>query len=674
MGSRLTGLRTALELRRLDAASPYKPETWQRHLHEAGLQGKYPDLPDGLRFGFSAGIPRIFQTFAPPNHSSITLHSTEFNDIIQTEFQKGRYFGPITRAEVESLIGPFQTSPLSIIPKPGRPGKFRIIQNLSSPHSPRDSITSINSAIDSNQYPCTWGTFSVICLLIRRLPPGSQAAVRDVKEAYRTVPIKPDQWPGLVVRLDEGDSFAIDTRDCFGLASGGGVYGRLGDAGTQIMRARGIGPISKWVDDHIFFRILRSHLEEYNLRRRKWAQDIAGNGGELHDGGRLWFKGAVMPDDQPEEFDEDASFTFCDLSQASERSQSDRLFTYCMADINALSDDLGIPWETEKDIPFSDVAPFIGFSWDLTNRTVSLPDSKKEKYLQAIQEWEAKPKHTLDETQKLYGKLLHACHVVPAGRAYLTNLEAFMGICHDRPFRPHYPPRRTPSDLSWWKERLTQPAVSRPIPGPLPIIDTDAYSDASSEIGIGITIRGRWRAWRLLPGWKEDGRDIGWAEAVGFWFLVLTLVPSAPRGTHIKVFGDNRGVVEGWWKGRSRNRSTNEVFKHVHALSEEEGVHFHTRYVPSKENPADGPSRGEHYQSSLLLPAIVIPSTIRQYVCDFDAPCTPAESHLIRQGKAPTPLPRVDRAYLQQGRAEINHTFEQHAKATFAHTQGWFDV
>lgn len=319
MGSRLTGLRTALELRRLDAASPYKPETWQRHLHEAGLQGKYPDLPDGLRFGFSAGIPRIFQTFAPPNHSSITLHSTEFNDIIQTEFQKGRYFGPITRAEVESLIGPFQTSPLSIIPKPGRPGKFRIIQNLSSPHSPRDSITSINSAIDSNQYPCTWGTFSVICLLIRRLPPGSQAAVRDVKEAYRTVPIKPDQWPGLVVRLDEGDSFAIDTRDCFGLASGGGVYGRLGDAGTQIMRARGIGPISKWVDDHIFFRILRSHLEEYNLRRRKWAQDIAGNGGELHDGGRLWFKGAVMPDDQPEEFDEDASFTFCDLSQASER-------------------------------------------------------------------------------------------------------------------------------------------------------------------------------------------------------------------------------------------------------------------------------------------------------------------------------------------------------------------
>lgn len=51
-----------------------------------------------------------------------------------------------------------------------------------------------------------------------------------------------------------------------------------------------------------------------------------------------------------------------------------------MADIDALSDVLGLPWETKKDIPFGDVAPFIGFSWDLANRTVSLPHSKKEKY------------------------------------------------------------------------------------------------------------------------------------------------------------------------------------------------------------------------------------------------------------------------------------------------------
>ena len=43
------------------------------------------------------------------------------------------------------------------------------------------------------------------------------------------------------------------------------------------------------------------------------------NGGEVHDGGRLWFRGATMPDGLPEEFDEDASFAIQDLSQSSER-------------------------------------------------------------------------------------------------------------------------------------------------------------------------------------------------------------------------------------------------------------------------------------------------------------------------------------------------------------------
>ena len=93
-----------------------------------------------------------------------------------------------------------------------------------------------------------------------------------------------------------------------------------------------------------------------------------------------------------------------------------------MADIDALSNELGIPWEKTKDIPFSTLIPFIGFLWDLNTCMVSLLDSRKEKYLQTILDWEAKPRHTLDEVQKLYGKLLHMCHVLPSGRTYLTSL------------------------------------------------------------------------------------------------------------------------------------------------------------------------------------------------------------------------------------------------------------
>ncbi|CAA7262997.1 unnamed protein product [Cyclocybe aegerita] len=117
----------------------------------------------------------------------------------------------------------------------------------------------------------------------------------------------------------------------------------------------------------------------------------------------------------------------------SPRSDEDRKYTYCMADIDTLCEELGIPWEAEKDIPFQSAVPFIGFLWDLERGEVSITSGKQEKYLTAITAWEESTKHTLEEVQKLYGKLLHACLVIPAGRAYLTQLEACMGIFHNRP-------------------------------------------------------------------------------------------------------------------------------------------------------------------------------------------------------------------------------------------------
>jgi hypothetical protein len=46
---------------------------------------------------------------------------------------------------------------------------------------------------------------------------------------------------------------------------------------------------------------------------------------------------------------------------------------------------------------------------------VSLGHTKKEKYLQTTEEWLAHMTHTLEDVQKLYGKLLHMCLVIPTG-------------------------------------------------------------------------------------------------------------------------------------------------------------------------------------------------------------------------------------------------------------------
>ena len=72
-----------------------------------------------------------------------------------------------------------------------------------------------------------------------------------------------------------------------------------------------------------------------------------------------------MPNSCAEEFDENCSTPICDLSNQTPRSVEDSRYTYTLADINDFSDELGIPWEHDKDIPFGTEAPFIGFLWNL---------------------------------------------------------------------------------------------------------------------------------------------------------------------------------------------------------------------------------------------------------------------------------------------------------------------
>ena len=590
---------------------------WKRALEAAGVLHRYPKIPSFLTYGADAGIPPIRFSFTPPNHQSIALHKTVFNGIVNTEFQKGRYFGPYSKEELENIIGCFQTSPLSLIPKLGKPGKFRLIQNLSYPRN-LINVRSINSSIETDLYPCTWGTFTSVATTIRSLPPGSRGACKDVSEAYRIIPLAKDQWPRTVVRLaDDSPSnpkpFALNTCTCFGKKSSGGLFGMFGDALLDILRASGIGPALRWVDDFVLFQILQAQVEEYNKTRAKWRTSIEQNGGRLQNGGRYWYKGERLPSDQTEEFVEDMAEPLKIISAKSEGTPKIE-YAYSMEDVNDISAKLGIPWEQSKDIPFSEVVPFIGFDWDIEKKTVSLQVKKKEKYSQAVEEWRRRRTHTWQDVQKLYGKLLHSCLVVPEGRAYLTKLEKMLGIFHDSPNKPRHPPRHTDDDILWWLRTLSLPTLTREIPGAQEVVDVHAYSDASSSVGVGIVVRDRWRAWSLAPGWKADGRDIAWAEAVGMELLVRTILKEATAGTRFKIFGDNRGVVEGWWSGRSRNTHVNEVFKRIHILLRVHGCEVFTRYVPSASNPADGPSRGIFPPLSKLLPPPEIPLELEPFL------------------------------------------------------------
>ena len=190
-------LKLALKQRSSKAHTPYYSVAWHNALIWYNLLSKYSTLPSLLEQGFDAGIPAINITSTPPNNSSIEQHTDTFDSYVSNKFQKGWYLGPFSQEQIEPFLSLFQPSPLSIIPKPGQDNKYRLLQNLSFLYTP----SSINHAIDSNLYPCIWSTFAMVCATIWHLPPGSEAAVRDVAEAHCTIPIQPSQWLGLVVRL-----------------------------------------------------------------------------------------------------------------------------------------------------------------------------------------------------------------------------------------------------------------------------------------------------------------------------------------------------------------------------------------------------------------------------------------------------------------------------------------
>ncbi|KAG6327358.1 hypothetical protein ID866_11731 [Astraeus odoratus] len=239
-------------------------------------------------------------------------------------------------------------SPLSLIPKPGWP---------------------VNHCIAAEDFPTAWGKFSIIYNLIAHLPPGSEAATRDVAEAYRTIPLHPSQQPANVVRISESLG-CINTSLAFGATPAAGVYGHLSDACCEILHHHGIGPLDKWVDDHIFFHIHKEHLAAYSQTCLASYQDIL-----QHDpspkfrGSRLWFQGHTRSDTTSVKFTHDA------------------LFSYSMQDLDLLSENLSIPWEPSKDQPFHHSTIYISFEWDLHDMKVSLSASKTAKYLEAIAAW-----------------------------------------------------------------------------------------------------------------------------------------------------------------------------------------------------------------------------------------------------------------------------------------------
>ncbi|CEL60034.1 hypothetical protein RSOLAG1IB_12294 [Rhizoctonia solani AG-1 IB] len=339
----------------------------------------------------------------------------------------------------------------------------------------------------------------------------------------------PDDQPSMVISWR--DSLYVDHCAPFGAASSNGLFARCGDAMLLILEASLGCHVVKWVDDFVIIR---------------------------------------PPPGYPG-------------GDTSEQNIYD------------IASPLGWPWKASKTKDFAYSFDYLGFNWNIPERSVSISAKKREKFLARIESWSGADKVSLKVTQELIGSLVHCTNVIVDGRAWLAGLIRFSAsFPHAHKFRhvTRAKPDYATHDVLWWRDKFTTGACTRILSLPPPTFPQEFYMDASTSFGIAVIVNNHWAAWRLMQGWKADGRDIGWAELSALEMTLESAIAYGIRNSTLHFRSDNQGVVFAMAAGRSRNAEQNAAIKRVFVRSALFGLRIHTSYIASADNPADPPSRG----------------------------------------------------------------------------------
>lgn len=192
---------------------------------------------------------------APIRSVSCNLLSTEeHKEVVEQyieEVSLGRIVGPITGRPLEEV----HISPFGVIPKK-TVGKWRLITDLSSPQNGSVNET-ISEKVASLHYVSVDSIAEVIVALQGRVFMGKG----DIKEAYRLVPIHPEDTGLLGMRWEE--RVYIDVRLPFGLRSAPKIFTAVADAFQWVLLDKGIEFVFHYVDDFIVIGRTREECEGY---------------------------------------------------------------------------------------------------------------------------------------------------------------------------------------------------------------------------------------------------------------------------------------------------------------------------------------------------------------------------------------------------------------------------
>ena len=166
--------------------TPIKPERLLYHLSQAKVDSDTTTyLYKGFTEGFSIGCEKIITDQIARNAHNAQQHPKIVQEKLQNEIRKDRMAGPFPSP-------PFHTSPLNIREKK-TPGRYRLIHDLSFPYNDN----SINHNIPDNSKKVQYATVIDAIELLLAQPHGAFSCKTDIADAFRLIPISPDDYPKL---------------------------------------------------------------------------------------------------------------------------------------------------------------------------------------------------------------------------------------------------------------------------------------------------------------------------------------------------------------------------------------------------------------------------------------------------------------------------------------------
>jgi hypothetical protein len=294
-----------------------------------------------------------------------------------------------------------------------------------------------------------------------------------------------------------------------------------------------------------------------------------------------------------------------------DNTPSPPIFPYDRAQALNVIASLNFPWHPDKGQDFSSSFTYLGFLWDIAQKTVTLHDDKRKKFLDRVDLFIATfsgHRCQIRDVMKIHGSLCHIAYIYPDGRNRLPSLSNFICSFEGNDYTCRFPPKSLISDLQWWQTTLSRGRTLRHLHPRGDLINLNLFVDASSSWGIGIIFGKKWDAWRTTPRWKGPCRDIGWLEGVALELLIYVLEEQGIKDSHVLIHSDNQGVIGAFDKGRSRNFEVNLSIRRSACILAALNIRLSIHYIESEQNPADPISRGitglpeDHLSSTFALP------------------------------------------------------------------------